>query len=511
MSFLKYFWGNSSYLKMKKNIFIFIFWCVAQSYHAQSPPYMFQNLFGSTTRYELAASICKFNNDYLVVSSNDGFSSGNTEIDLRLVDENGSITKLKNINLPNINLVTTPIKPAINWQDTSIFIVGRMAGNVWHGMLWKIDKNLDTLWHKEYTNPIPDSSLQFSSSLVVSDGLIVYGSSGQYDYGDCFIMKVDFNGNELWRKTVQVPNQIGGILRMIHTLDKCFVTYQIIIYPNTDTDYRVVKYDSLFNQIWAHTYYTPFKDYDGDFIETSDSNYVICNGYTDVMLGGVMGTPKSRNNLLKINKNNGSIIWNKKYGTAGNFTELVKVAELDNGNLMTVGLHVTAYVGPKPMGAYVTHIITANSVGDSLSYQTVFADSSSTNNRLRDFCKTNTGYFFVGDATDVSIPNQQNWLIKADTNICFLSSCISSTGVELHINEINIKIYPNPANQNVTIHTGSDVLASVEIINELGQVVYQNNFHQQVVVDLHNLASGVYTVRVNNSRQPYIQKLVVSH
>lgn len=73
------------------------------------------------------------------------------------------------------------------------------------------------------------------------------------------------------------------------------------------------------------------------------------------------------------------------------------------------------------------------------------------------------------------------------------------------------KIYPNPANQNVTIHTGSDMLASVEIINELGQVVYQNNCHQQVVVDLHNLAAGVYTVRVNNSRQPYIQKLVVSH
>ncbi len=73
------------------------------------------------------------------------------------------------------------------------------------------------------------------------------------------------------------------------------------------------------------------------------------------------------------------------------------------------------------------------------------------------------------------------------------------------------KIYPNPANQNVTIHTGSDVLTSVEIINELGQMVYQNNCHQQVVVDLHNLAAGVYTVRVNNNYQPYIQKLVVSH
>lgn len=498
---------------MKKNIFIFIFWCVALSYHAQSPPYMFQNLFGSPTRYELAASICKFNNDYLVVSLNDGFSSGNTEIDLRLVDENGSITKLKNINLPNINLVTTPNKPAINWQDTSIFIVGRMAGNVWHGMLWKIDKNLDTLWHKEYTNPIPDSSLQFISSLIVDDGLILYGTSGQYDfYGDCFIMKVDFNGNELWRKTVQVPNQEGAILKMIHTLDKCFVCYQDIMYTNTDTDYRVVKYDSLFNQIWANTYYTPFKDYVGDFIETSDSNYVICNGYTDVMLGGVMGTPKSRNNLLKINKNNGSIIWNKKYGTAGNFTQLVKVAELTNGNLMTVGLHVTAYVGPKPMGAYVTHIITANSVGDSLSYQTVFADSSSTNNRLRDFCNTNTGYFFVGDAADVSIGgNAQNWLIKADTNICFLSSCISSTGVEKYINEINIKIYPNPAQNSFIIELPTDQLAKIKIIDILGNIIHEQELRQKTnIINTSQMLNGTYLVQYSKNETIHTKILIIS-
>lgn len=473
---------------------------------------MFQSLFGSPTRYELAASIHKLNNDYLVVSSNDGFSSGNTEIDLRLIDETGTITTLKNINLPNINLVTTPSKPAINWQDTSIFIVGRMAGNVWHGMLWKIDKNLDTLWHKEYTNPVADSSLQFASSVVVSNGLIIYGSSGQYDYGDCFMMKVDFNGNELWRKTVHVPYQEAGVLKMIHTKDNCFVTYEIIMYPNTDTDYRVVKYDSLFNQIWAKTYYTPFKDYEGDFIETSDSNYVICNGYTDVMLGGVMGTPKSRNNIIKINKNNGNIIWDKKYGSAGNFTELLKVDELDNGNLLAVGLHVTAYVGPKPTGAYVTHVMSTNSVGDSLSYQTIFADSSSTNNRLRDFCRTNTGYFFVGDATDVSIPNQQNWLIKADTNICFLSNCTSSTSLETFMSDNSIKIYPNPAQNSFTINLQSNQSATLKIIDILGNVILQQTIDQKTnVINTSQISNGTYIINYSANEQVFNKTLIIQH
>ncbi|MCF8424670.1 MAG: T9SS type A sorting domain-containing protein [Bacteroidia bacterium] len=498
---------------MIKSLFIFLLCCIAQTHFAQSPPYLFQNLFGNPTRFELAQSVNKFNNDYLVISHNDGFNNGNIEIDLRLIDENGIITTLKNISLPNINLVTTPRKPSINWLDTSIFIVGRMAGNVWHGMLWKIDKNLDTLWHKEYTNPIADSALQFASSLVVSDGLIVYGSSGQFDFGDCFIMKVDFNGNELWRKTVQVPGQIGGILKMVHSLDKGFVCYQQIIYPNTDTDYRVVKYDSLFNQIWANTYYTPFKDYEGNFIETSDSNYVICNGYTDVMLAGVMGTPKSRNNLLKINKNNGSVIWNKKYGTAGNFTELLNVQELDNGNLMTIGLHVTAYVGPKPKGAYVTHVMLTNSVGDSLNYQTVFADSSSTVNRLRDFCKTNTGYFFVGDAADVNIgSNAQNWLIKADINICFLADCSSLTGLPSFNNTNTIKIYPNPAQHFISITAPYNQSATIKIIDILGSIVLQQELKNETsTINTTMLPNGTYILQFTQNETIFNQSLIINH
>lgn len=473
---------------------------------------MFQTLFGSATRDEILSSITKFNNEYIGLTSNASIS-GNWEIDVHLIDENGIIIKNTNISLPYKTLVNTSKKVAINWQDTSIFLTGRMASNIWHGMLWKLNKNLDTLWHKEYTNPIADSALQFASSLIVSDGVIVYGSSGQFDYGDCFIMKVDFNGNELWRKTVQVSGQIGSVLKMVHTLDKSFVCYQDIIYSNTDTDYRVVKYDSLFNQIWANTYYTPFKDYEGDLIETTDSNYVICNGYTDVMLGGVMGTPKSRNNLLKINKNNGSVIWNKKYGTSLNFTELRRVQELSNGNLLAIGLHVTAYVGPKPMGAYVTHVMTTNSTGDSINYQTVFADSSSTNNRLWDFCKTNTGYLFVGDAADVSLGgNDQNWLIKADTNICFLTNCISSTGIQSFINSNGIKIYPNPAQNFITINAPYNQSATIKIIDILGNIVLQQEIKNETsTINTSQLSNGTYILEYIQNTNVLNQSLIINH
>lgn len=502
-----------NFLILKKHLFIFILCSVALSHYAQSPPFMFQNLFGSATRDEILSSITKFNNQYLGLTANASISS-NWEIDVHLIDENGVIIKTTNINLPNKTLINTSKKASINWQDTSIFITGRMADNIWHGMLWKIDKNLDTLWHKEYTNPVADSALQFISSLVVNDGLIIYGASGQYDvYGDCFIMKVDFNGNELWRKTVQVPGQEGAVLKMVHTLDKCFVCYQDIMYSNTDTDYRVVKYDSLFNQIWANTYYTPFKDYEGDFIETSDSNYVICNGYTDVMLGGIMGTPKSRNNILKINKNNGSIIWDKKYGTAGNYTELKKIQECENGNLLAVGLHVTAFVGPKPQGAYVTHVMTINSIGDSLSYQTIFADSSSTNNRLFDFCKTNTGYFFVGDAADVNLGgNDQNWLIKSDTNICFLNSCLSSTNLETLANDYSIKIYPNPAQNSFTINQQSNQYATIKIIDVLGNFILQQTIEQKTnVINTSKISNGTYIINYSGNEHTYNKILIIHH
>ena len=465
---------------MKRLIFILAWLGIMCKSEAQAPPFAFQSLFGSTTRYEVATSVQPFLNNYLVTSLNDGYNVGNTEIDLRLLDEAGAIITHKNINLPNISLVLSGAKPNINWKDTTMYIVGRMASTKWHGMIWKLNKNLDILWHKEVVNPIADSAIQLVSSLVVRDGIIVYGMSNQYDgSGDCFIMKMDFDGNEFWRKTIQAPFKGEGILRLKSTKDYGFVSYEYIKFLDGNSEYKVVKYDSLFNTIWYRLSNSPYVEYEGDLIETRDSNYVVCNGYTDMMLGGLPGTPKSRNIITKYHKNNGTTMWEKKYGASGNYNYLLKIDELPNGNLVSLGQHVTPYVGAKPTGAYVTHVLVTNALGDSLNYQTLFTDSTSTSNRLRDYCKTNHGYFFVGDAQDVSIHHVQNWLIQSDTNICFLTNCSATTaGIASYDEASVVSIYPNPAQNSCVVNFPSAQHGTIKIIDVLGNTVLEQVCNQ---------------------------------
>ncbi len=499
---------------MNKQALIVLLLAFSNFCFAQLPPYHFQSLFGDPVRQEILLSISPFNGAYLTTTMNSSFNSGNLEIDVRSVDESGTITGFKNIRIPNKSVVTTTYPPAINPQDTTAYIAGRIYyGSKSSGMLWKINKNLDTLWHKEYINPVPDSALQFVSSLIVNDGIIICGLSCQYNaYGDCFIMKTDFNGNELWRRTIQAPGQASGIFKIIRTSEKSFVAYKKTVYLNTDTDYGIIKYDSLFNQIWSQTYVTPRHDYDGDLIETRDSNYVICNGYTDVMQGGIMGVPKSRNTLRKINKNNGWIMWEKMYGASSSLNELNRVQEMSNGGLLATGLHFTPYVGTKPEGAYVSHVMTFDSNGDSLSYQTVFADSSSTVSRLYNFCKTGTGYLFAGDASDVALSgNQQNWLISSDSNLCFLENC-TFTGLSEHSADPEFSLFPNPARNSFTILLPDHSFENMKLTDILGHIVLQQSLKQETsTIDVSSLPNGIYIVQLENGITVLNKRLVISH
>ena len=60
-------------------------------------------------------------------------------------------------------------------------------------------------------------------------------------------------------------------------------------------------------------------------------------------------------------------------------------------------------------------------------------------------------------------------------------------------------IYPNPATTSLTI-TSSDKIASVTIINLIGQTVYDKAYHdKKVQVDVADLPAGMYLIRINGT------------
>lgn len=80
-------------------------------------------------------------------------------------------------------------------------------------------------------------------------------------------------------------------------------------------------------------------------------------------------------------------------------------------------------------------------------------------------------------------------------------------------NFASVSVYPNPANNTFTVAFNSESPVSIDIININGQIVKSINvntvgFNTQLV-DVNDLSTGVYIVRLSNGYNVHTQKLVI--
>jgi hypothetical protein len=101
------------------------------------------------------------------------------------------------------------------------------------------------------------------------------------------------------------------------------------------------------------------------------------------------------------------------------------------------------------------------------------------------------------------------------SNTAFITQSVSAcTGLNKITATINLlSIYPNPANDllNIVTSVNADELVSIQIINNLGQVLYQSEIHgNESTIPLNQLANGIYYVQlINTSHQTNTQKFII--
>ncbi|HTA26155.1 MAG TPA: T9SS type A sorting domain-containing protein, partial [Bacteroidia bacterium] len=91
------------------------------------------------------------------------------------------------------------------------------------------------------------------------------------------------------------------------------------------------------------------------------------------------------------------------------------------------------------------------------------------------------------------------------------------TGAQTIVAEnVNLNIFPNPSNGPITISCNMPQNANVQIniINELGQMVYSENKYMNSgsnseQINLENLSSGIYSLRMQTTNSITVKKLVV--
>ncbi|WP_190277300.1 T9SS type A sorting domain-containing protein, partial [Taibaiella lutea] len=83
---------------------------------------------------------------------------------------------------------------------------------------------------------------------------------------------------------------------------------------------------------------------------------------------------------------------------------------------------------------------------------------------------------------------------------------------QLNISNNELTVYPNPSNGQATILNKGDLkMEKIEIYNILGQVVYRSkaDSKDKHVVNLTNIASGVYTIEVYTDKGTVARKLEI--
>ena len=81
----------------------------------------------------------------------------------------------------------------------------------------------------------------------------------------------------------------------------------------------------------------------------------------------------------------------------------------------------------------------------------------------------------------------------------------ATTSVSEMYNSVATKVYPNPAKDIIQLK-GSNI-KSVEIVNAIGEIMLYENTRQSI--DISNLSSGIYFVKINHGNETEMIKLVV--
>lgn len=87
---------------------------------------------------------------------------------------------------------------------------------------------------------------------------------------------------------------------------------------------------------------------------------------------------------------------------------------------------------------------------------------------------------------------------------------IDDSGLDEKSLEKTVQVYPNPANEFITIKSLDGAILSLEFMNIAGQVLSSQNVNNGVYkLDLTTIASGVYMVRIHTEKGSLVKQVVV--
>jgi len=183
------------------------------------------------------------------------------------------------------------------------------------------------------------------------------------------------------------------------------------------------------------------------------------------------------------------------------------------GNTYTeTGTYKASFISSNGCDSIITLNLSVNTVDTSvvLDGNTLTANASDATYQWLN-CANNFSILTGETNQDFSATVNGIYAVEITQNNCIdTSECYSLTLVSIAGQNSNeIKIYPNPASNEIIIEmSGVNEMLDFKIMNAFGQVVYKGSFMNKTNVQTSHLVPGVYFVKIENKKTFTMHKII---
>ncbi len=320
-------------------------------------------------------------------------------------------------------------------------------------LLVKLNYNLDTLWLKSYSHP-QDSAFQPQSVIQTSDGgFLICGKMRNFYniHWLGFLYKVDSNGIFQWYKSYNTPGPYVAIWDVRELPNHHFICSGATISSTLDIDECYFFTDSLGNQLNTFTIPTIGDAAYDEMIESNDNGFVLLG--SENFSSGSNGL--YFNCITKIDTA-GAVIWKKNYLPYQSVGSPLAIITALNGGYIYVG------ISDNTTSSVVAYIHRLDENGDSLWYREF---TSGNYNDFWDIKTTSDGGYIMSGQTSGCNNNglQCFWLVKTDS-LGLITGIAPTPASEPQ----RISLFPNPANDIISVTINSTMLPTQNIYGKKG-------------------------------------------
>ena len=262
---------------------------------------------------EIAHSVIEtIDGGFVVAGLSSSFGAGDNDIWLFKTDSTGVIVWNETFGGSEEEIAYSVIET----NDGGLVVAGFTSSyglynseDIW---LIKTDRTGNMIWNHTFGGS--EEEIAYSVIETSDGGFAIAGhtSSSPMSGRDIWLIKTDNVGNILWK---QIYGGFGDEMAysVIETNESEFIIAGYTTsYGAGNHDMWLIKTDNTGNRIWDCTFGGELRDEALTIIKTTDGEFV-CVGYSHNTPPDNSGLPASKISIIKID-NNGSILWNKKYG-----------------------------------------------------------------------------------------------------------------------------------------------------------------------------------------------------